>query len=109
MPTETFIEKQEENIAIHIFTVSAAMVGICLTVIGILSFIVTANKIETFGDDITAMAAIIFLVSCIIAYTAIKTKERKRRLKLEKIADAFFIVGLTLMVIVCFLIVYALN
>ncbi len=28
MPPETFIEKQEENIAIHIFTVSSAMVGV---------------------------------------------------------------------------------
>ena len=33
MSQETFIEKQEENIAIHIFSVSAAMVGVCLTVI----------------------------------------------------------------------------
>ena len=30
MPQETFIEKQEESIAIHIFSVSAAMVGICI-------------------------------------------------------------------------------
>ena len=54
------------------------MVGVCLTVIGILSIITTFNKIDTLGDEITAIDAIIFLGSCIISYAAIKTKERKR-------------------------------
>ncbi len=108
MPQETFIEKQEENIAIHIFSVSAAMVGVCLTVIGILSIVTTFKKIETIGDELTAIDAIIFLGACITAYMAIKTKERKRRLILEKTSDFAFLAGLALMVIVCVIIVIGL-
>ena len=106
MPQETFIEKQEESIAIHIFSVSAAMVGVCLTVIGILNVITTFKKIDTFGDEITALDAIVFLGSCIIAYVAIKTKERKRRLLLERVPDGVFLTGLALMAVVCIFIVY---
>ncbi|MCX5678674.1 MAG: hypothetical protein NTY76_06155 [Candidatus Omnitrophica bacterium] len=105
MPQETFIEKQEENIAIHIFSVSAAMVGVCLTVIGILNIITTFTKIDTLGDEATAIDAIIFLSACMISYAAIKTKERKRRLILEKVSDIAFLAGLAVMVFVCVLIV----
>lgn len=106
MSQETFIEKQEESIAIHIFSVSAAMVGVCLTVIGILNIITTFKKNITITDEITAVAAVIFLASCIISYSAIKTKERKRRLLLERLCDGLFLTGLALMVIICVFIVY---
>ncbi len=108
MPQETFIEKQEESISIHIFSVSAAMVGVCLTVIGIINVITNFKKIATLGDEITAIDAIIFLGSCIISYIAIKTKERKLRLILEKISDTIFLTGLAVMVVVCLFIVFRL-
>lgn len=106
MSEETFIEKKEDSIAIHIFSASAVMVGVCLTVIGILSLIHTSTKIDTLGDDITALDSIAFLTSCIISYIAIKTKMSKRRLLLEKIADGIFLAGLALSVLVCIFIVY---
>lgn len=84
------------------------MVGVCLTVIGILNIITTFREIDTLGDEITAIDAIIFLVTCIISYAAIKTKERKRKLVLEKISDITFLTGLAMMVIICVFIVYKL-
>ncbi|MEW6171324.1 MAG: hypothetical protein AB1472_07210 [Candidatus Omnitrophota bacterium] len=106
MSEEAFLEKKEDSIAIHIFSVSAAMVGVCLTVIGILSLIHASTKVDTLGDDITALDSITFLASCIISYIAIKTKMSKRRLLLEKIADSIFLTGLALSVLVCIFIVY---
>jgi len=100
------MEKQEESIAIHIFSVSAAMVGVCLTVIGIFGIITAYNKINTLADEFTAVAAIIFLSSCSISYAAIKTRDRKHRLLLEKICDGFFLTGLAAMVMICIFIVY---
>ena len=108
MSQETFIEKQEGTISIHIFSVSAAMVGVCLTVIGIINVITNFKKIATIGDEITAIDAIIFLGSCIISYIAIKTKESKRRLILEKVSDVTFLTGLAVMVAVCLFIVFRL-
>ena len=83
MSQESFIEKQEENISIHIFSVSAAMIGVCLTVIGILNIVSSFKKIETLGDEITALDAIFFLIACVVSYVAIKTKARKRKYLLE--------------------------
>ena len=105
MPQETYLEKQEENISIHIFSVSAGMVGVCLTVIGIINMITTFKRSETWADEITALDAMIFLGSCVISYIAIKTPDRKRRLVLEKISDLVFLGGLAIMAVICVFIV----
>ncbi len=39
--------KLEEDICIHIFTVSSAMVGVCLTVIGLIRVVITLGKADT--------------------------------------------------------------
>ncbi len=105
MPEETFLERQEENISIHIFSVSAALVGVCLTVVGLFSISNTLKKIETLGDELITLNAVLFLISCLMSYMALRTKFRKRRYTLEKIADGFFLLGLSLMAIACILIV----
>ena len=68
----------EEDICIHIFTVSAAMVGVCLTVIGLLRVIITIRKFDTIADDILAMDAVVFLVSCLLSYWALRTRAAQR-------------------------------
>jgi hypothetical protein len=103
MKQEDFIEKQESNIAIHVFSASTTMVGACLTVIGIINFI--SNK-KTFIDEITAVDALIFLISCILSYYAIRTKDNKRRFLLEKRVDVIFLSGIFLMVLICILIAF---
>ncbi len=106
MPGETFLEKKEENISIHIFSVSAGMVGVCITVISLLNISTALRKIETFGDNIIAFGAMIFLAACLISYMGIRTKSRKRRFIMERAADGLFLSGLSLLVVVCLLIVW---
>ena len=84
------------------------MVGVCLTVIGIINMITALKKSETWADEITALDAMIFLCSCVISYVSIKTQERRRRLVLEKVSDLIFLGGLALMAIVCVFIVITL-
>ena len=47
--------KLEEDICIHIFTVSSAMVGVCLTVIGLIRVVITLGKADTVADDLLAV------------------------------------------------------
>jgi lysylphosphatidylglycerol synthetase-like protein (DUF2156 family) len=103
MEQENFIEKQESNIAHHVFSVSATMVGVCLTVIGILHFI--SNK-KTLVDEITAIDALVFLITCVFSYYAIKTKDSRRRFLLEKRVDVVFLFGIALMVLICVFIAF---
>ena len=97
----------DEDICIHIFTASAALVGVCLTVIGIFQ-IGRLQEIGSFADNLLAIDALCFLISCIVSYAALRTKTTKRRHKLERLADLVFITALSLMAVVCFLIAYEL-
>ena len=109
MSEESFIEKQEENISPHVFSVSAGMVGVCLTVISLINVGSAIRKVSTIGDDLIALNAVIFILSCYLSYSAMKTQKRKRRLLLEKAADRIFLSALFLTVVVCLFVVYSFS
>jgi hypothetical protein len=96
--------RTDTDLCIHIFSVSAAMVGVCLTVIGIFQ-IGTLKALNSIGDNILAVDALLFLSSCAIAYVALRSEQNTRQM-LEKIADAVFLIALALMAVVCVLIAY---
>lgn len=98
----------EEDISIHIFTASATMVGVCLTVIGLFKLILQLKSISTWADDLLSIDAMLFLSACGLAYWALRTRSIKRRHLTEKIADLIFLVALTLMTTICALITYTL-
>jgi hypothetical protein len=97
----------EDDICIHIFTVSAAMVGVCLTVIGLLSVVVSLRKAGTPADDLLAADAVLFLISCLLSYWTLRTRRTRRMPRVERLADGIFILALLLMVTVCGFITYA--
>jgi len=99
----------EEDISIHIFTVSAAMVGVCLTVIGLIRVVISMGKVNTLADDLLAADALLFLCSCLLSYAALRTRSRRRMHQVERLADRIFIVAMILMTSVCGVIVYAVS
>lgn len=96
----------ETQISIHIFSVSAALVGVCLTVIGIFRAIGELKSFSTFGDNALAIDALVFLAACIFSYSSLRSRKRRTKYRLEKIADILFIFGLSLMTVVCAVIAY---
>jgi esterase/lipase superfamily enzyme len=99
----------EEDICIHIFTVSSAMVGVCLTVIGLIRVVITFGKIDTIADDLLAGDAFLFLVACLLSYSALRTRSMHRMHRVERFADGIFIFAMILMTVVCGLITYAIS
>jgi|SRR5450432_490632 len=97
----------EEDICIHIFTVSAAMVGVCLTVIGLLRVVITLRKADTLADDLLALDSALFLFSCLASYWVLRTRSVRRRHRVERLADLVFILALLLMVAVCGFVTFA--
>ena len=97
----------EEDICIHIFTVSAAMVGVCLTVIGILRVVIVTRKIDTIADDLLSVDAVLFLISCVVSYWALRTRSRRRMHRVERVADVLFLTALLFMAIICGFVTYA--
>jgi len=106
MPQTNRTVHLEEDISIHIFTASAAMVGVCLTVIGLLRVVISVRKVTTLADDLLALDAFLFLTSCLLSYLALRTRSVQRMYRVERLADGIFILSLVLMALVCGLIVY---
>jgi hypothetical protein len=97
----------EQDICIHIFTVSSAMVGVCLTVIGLIRVVVTLGKADTLADDCLAGDALLFLTSCLLSYCALRSRGPGRMHRLERIADGIFIFAMIGMVAICALVTYS--
>lgn len=101
--------KLEHDICIHIFTVSSAMVGVCLTVIGLIRVVITLGKADTLADDFLAADAFLFLVSCLLSYWALRSRGWRRMHRVEQIADTVFILAMVGMVAICGLVTYAVS
>lgn len=99
----------EHDICIHIFTVSSPMVGVCLTVIGLIRVVITLGRADTLADDLLAGDALLFLISCLLSYWALRSRGLRRMHRLEKIADGIFIVAMIGMVIICAVITYSIS
>ena len=97
----------EQDICIHIFTVSSAMVGVCLTVIGLIRVVVTLGKADTLADDCLALDALLFLTSCLLSYWALRSRGLRRMHRLERIADGIFIFAMIVTVAIRALITYS--
>ena len=99
----------ERDICIHIFTVSSAMVGVCLTVIGLIRVVITLGKADSLADDFLAVDALLFLVSCLLSYWALRLRSSRRMHRVERVADAIFILAMVGMVGICALITYSVS
>jgi len=102
-------QRLEQDISIHIFTVSSAMVGVCLTVIGLIRVVITLGTADTLADDCLAMNALLFLISCLLSYWALRSRGWRRMHRLERLADGIFIFAMIGMVVVCTLITYTIT
>src|SRR5438067_9281432 len=101
--------KLEEDICIHIFTVSSAMVGVCLTVIGLIRVVITLGKADTLADDFLASDALLFLTSCLLSYAALRARSLRRMHRIEPAADVVFIVAMVMMTAICGFITYSIS
>src|SRR6476620_7696053 len=102
-------KKLEEDICIHIFTVSSAMVGVCLTVIRLIRVVITLGKADTFADDLLASDALLVLTSCLLSYSALRARSFRRMRRIERTADVVFIFAMVVMTVVCGFITYSMS
>jgi hypothetical protein len=84
----------DEDICVHIFTTSAAMLGVCMTVVGVLHVVTVLRQVDTLGDDLLSINSLIYLAACLSAYWALRTRRRRRNQFLEGMADWLFLTGL---------------
>lgn len=89
--------------------IAAAMVGVCLTGIGILQVTVSVVRRTTLADDLLSLDALLFLTAMLSSYFALRLNSSRRLHRLEQLADVSFIGAMLLMTIACFVITYAVH
>lgn len=99
----------DHDICVHIFTASAAMVGVCLTVIGILRVVISLRKEDLIGDDLLAVNSMLYLASCLLSYWALRTRSSRRNHRLEHTADGIFLIALVFTAINAAFITWAIS
>jgi hypothetical protein len=97
-----------EHIA-QIFAVSAGLTGVSLSGIGLFSILSHLRAVETLGERFLAADASIFMVSCVAAFLALKTRVDFRRRIYRWIAEGTFLSGLVLMACICIFIAFLLH
>ena len=101
-------DRVETELAVHIVSLSAGLVGVCLTVIGLIRLALRLKYRNTLADNILAGDAVLFLLTCMLAYASLRTRRRARRRSLERLADACFLLALAVMTLVCAVVAFEL-
>ena len=97
-----------EHIA-QIFAVSAGLTGVSLSGIGLFSILSHLRSVESLGERFLAADASIFMLSCVGAFLALKTRVDFRRRIYRWIAEGTFLAGLVLMACICIFIAFLLH
>lgn len=86
----------------HILNTAATLLGLCFVVLTTLKL---NNQVEeTTVDELTAIALLLFMTSCIFSFQSIRTS--KTSTTFEKIADISFLIGLLVLAAITLLIVF---
>jgi drug/metabolite transporter (DMT)-like permease len=85
----------------HILNASATLLGLCFVVLTSLK----VNKLsdESKIDELTSIAILVFLASCVLSYLSIRSKKEAGE-RFEKMADIVFLLGLFLLFTITMLI-----
>jgi hypothetical protein len=90
----------------HIFSVSAGMVGVCITVIGLFRIVSRSAHVDSVADNLLSIDALVFLAACVFSYLGLRARALGNRKLFERLADYLFLAGLTMMCVVGVLIAY---
>ena len=96
--------QRQEPDATHmlaVFSVSAGMVGVCLTAIGLIQVFSRLSEVSTLCDELLVIDALLFLLACVSSYWALHNRLRRHYRRLRLAVDTLLMVGIVLMVVVC--------
>jgi len=86
----------------HILNAASNLMGICLIIQTSIRVLGYGNK--SYIDEITAVATCFFMSACLFSYLSLRNATEKRSLKLERIGDISFLLGLGLLFVMVILI-----
>lgn len=98
----------DSDISVLLFNASTVMVGVCLTVIGILYLSSEQRSVVTIGDFLITGVSILFLLAGITSYICLRNRQKQRNYKLERISEVIFCAAMILTVLICLMLEFVL-
>lgn len=97
--------QKEKKSSTHILNASSNLLGICFILLTSLKLLHESQK--TIIDEITVLAIISFMLSCILSFLSIKAASPARSERYENIAEIVFLTGLCILFVTTIL--FSLN
>ncbi len=98
-------DSKERRLADHILPSSATMIGVCMTVISV-AHLIPKHSISRHVNEMLALDSLFFLGSALLSYFSIRHPHKAARY--ERRADTIFLIALSLMVVVGFVVAFEL-
>lgn len=93
----------------HVFANSPTMLALCLSTLGLIKIYASLERITTLLDNFLGFCLILFALSTLLSYLALRSRPGHRRITLARSADAAFLIGLLGAVITSVFLVYSLK
>jgi hypothetical protein len=90
-----------------LLSVSAAMVGVCLTAIGLVGILKSLRALEVVVDDLLAVAALFFMSVTFLSFLGLRTRLRESWRGFSLTVDILFCLGLLVLVSASMLLTWA--
>jgi hypothetical protein len=94
------------NHALTVFSVSAGMIGVCLTAIGLVKIVTQTKGLDTLCDDLIAINAMVFGIAALLGFLGLKQFVRHQSPLSLRLMDTVFLVGLALTIVNCSLLTW---
>jgi hypothetical protein len=107
-PARTQDEEDERELLLRLLPMSASLAGLSVGAITLFRLTDKAVRLSTFADDLLAICAALFLLSTYLIFWALRSHALGRTRWLARLVDGVFLVALTALVGVGFMLVYAL-
>lgn len=88
----------------YILSSASNFLGLCFIVLTSIKFFNLLEK--SIIDEVIAVAALIFMTSCIFSFLSMRSKIERKKVRYENIADYLFMSGLVVIYFVTIIIVF---
>jgi hypothetical protein len=92
---------------ITLFSVSSAMLGVCLTAISLIMVVENLSQFRTICDGLLAGDALLFVAATLLSYLAMRTHHPSVSRSCHRAADSTMLIGLIFMALVCVFLVFS--
>lgn len=95
-----------QRLSLQILPNASTMIGICVTAIGLVK-IIEGHIGPSHVDEYAALTAVMFLISAAFSYASLRLDpESRSAIRLERVADFAFMVGLVALTVISILFAY---